>query len=135
MSGRGPHQVRVWDLPTRLFHWTLVLLMLLLFASGYAGQMRVHAMLGKAVLVLVLYRLAWGVVGSQTARFSDFVAGPANLWAYLKGRARPTLGHNPLVWTERNGGERADACQRGERQVSNRIACCSQHARALPNAG
>lgn len=96
MSDRRVYQVRVWDLPTRLFHWVLVLLMLLLFASAYAGQLRAHSLLGKAVLVLVLYRLAWGLVGSQTARFSDFVKGPAGVWAHLVGRAQPTLGHNPL---------------------------------------
>jgi cytochrome b len=68
----------------------------LLFASAYAGHLRAHGMLGNAVLVLVLYRLAWGFVGSQTARFSDFVKGPAGIATHLAGRARPTLGHNPL---------------------------------------
>lgn len=88
--------IRVWDLPVRLFHWALVVLMVMLFISAYVGQMDAHAALGRIVLVLVLFRLVWGFVGSQTARFRDFVKGGAGIQAYLSSRTTDTVGHNPL---------------------------------------
>lgn len=110
---------RVWDLPTRLFHWTLVLLLVLLWVSGeigglslshqgeilglkvsiFLGNMDIHMLLGQAVLVLVLFRLMWGVVGSSTARFTSFVRGPRSFLAYVaavaRGEVPATTGHNP----------------------------------------
>lgn len=90
------HKMRVWDLPTRLFHWALFVLITLLFVTAYAGRMGAHAAMGQAVLVLVVFRLAWGFIGSQTARFSDFVKGPSAIRSYLAGSQSGTLGHNPL---------------------------------------
>lgn len=96
MSPSSLRRIRVWDLPVRLFHWALVLLMLLLFASAYAGRMEVHATLGLMALVLVLFRLIWGFVGSQTAKFREFVRGPRGVLSYLRGTAPSAVGHNPL---------------------------------------
>ncbi|WP_198363200.1 cytochrome b/b6 domain-containing protein [Thauera sinica] len=89
-------KIRVWDLPVRLFHWALPVLMTVLFLSAYAGQMQVHARMGTVTLVLVLFRLVWGFVGSQTARFSDFVTGIGGIHDYLSGKRPKTTGHNPL---------------------------------------
>ncbi|MEP6938405.1 MAG: cytochrome b/b6 domain-containing protein [Rudaea sp.] len=93
---------RVWDLPTRLFHWALVALVALQFATGEFDwlSMQWHYRFGYATLALLLFRVAWGFAGSQTSRFADFLHGPANLRRYLRalatGRATPTVGHNAL---------------------------------------
>ncbi|MBP2232650.1 cytochrome b [Azospirillum agricola] len=92
--------VRVWDLPTRLFHWSLVLLVTVAVVSAKMDMLSIHMLAGETILALVLFRLVWGVIGSQTARFADFVKGPRAILAYLagsRGGAAPaTLGHNPL---------------------------------------
>ncbi|MFJ6327545.1 MULTISPECIES: cytochrome b/b6 domain-containing protein [unclassified Rhizobium] len=93
--------VRAWDLPTRLFKWSLVALILTAWvSSGFNDpDMTVHKAAGYGVLILVVYRILWGVFGSSTARFSGFVRPPAAAWAYLKAlwrkRAEHYLGHNP----------------------------------------
>ncbi|MGE5505797.1 MAG: cytochrome b/b6 domain-containing protein [Actinomycetota bacterium] len=87
--------VRVWDLPTRVFHWLLVALFAGLWISGSAGKLDLHMKLGAATLALLLFRIAWGLVGSRTARFADFLAGPRMAAAYLRGQWHG-LGHNPL---------------------------------------
>ena len=95
-------RIRVWDLPVRLFHWTLVILMATSYFSGRAGGdwMKFHFWSGYAILTLLLFRIAWGFVGSTTARFSDFVKGPSAAFrhlAELAGADRPRdAGHNPL---------------------------------------
>ncbi len=89
-------KIRVWDLPVRLFHWALVLLMAMLFLSAYAGQMDAHGAIGRVVLVLAVFRLLWGFIGSQTSRFSDFVKGLGGIRAYLANGKLETVGHNPL---------------------------------------
>lgn len=93
------HRVKVWDLPTRLFHWILVLLIVVLGVSGELGKLDIHMLAGPAVLALVLFRLLWGVVGSDTARFSHFVRGPRAVAAYVAAARQGTvrsIGHNPL---------------------------------------
>lgn len=90
--------IPVWDLPTRLFHWLLVLLVAGAWFSYKFGDVSMtwHKWNGYAVLTLLLFRLLWGVVGSSTARFSDFIKGPRTVWRYLRDGARaPSLGHNP----------------------------------------
>ena len=93
---------RVWDLPVRLFHWTLVVLMTVSYFTGQAGGdwMKFHFWSGYCILALLLYRIAWGFVGSTTARFVDFVRGPTAALAHLRellGRDKPReAGHNPL---------------------------------------
>jgi len=97
----GPTQrVRVWDLPVRLFHWSLAALFAVLWISGYNGKLGLHISAGALILTLLLFRLAWGVTGSPTARFSGFVRGPGTVLAYLRGGKASGvwsgLGHNPL---------------------------------------
>ena len=90
-------RVRVWDLPTRVFHWSLVALVAGAAISGFVGgkAMVWHGRLGLALVGLIAFRLAWGFLGSTYARFSHFVRGPAAIRDYLQGRWRG-LGHNPL---------------------------------------
>ena len=93
--------VNVWDLPTRLFHWTLVVLMIIQWWSAEnSDTMDWHLRGGYVVLTLVLFRLIWGFMGSDTARFSDFLRGPGAALAYVKALVRGEtplyLGHNPI---------------------------------------
>jgi len=92
--------VRVWDLPTRLFHWFFAGLLCFSFATGKLGPIEWHLISGKFVLSLLLFRLAWGFVGGEYARFASFLAGPRACIAYcaglLRGGAQHHLGHNPL---------------------------------------
>lgn len=92
--------VRIWDLPTRLFHWALALAVIGLIVTGKIGSdaMVWHGRLGYVVLTLLLFRLVWGVVGGHWSRFASFVPGPARLVRYLRGQATPEdlAGHNPL---------------------------------------
>jgi cytochrome b len=99
-EGLSPGRVRVWDLPTRLFHWALALCFVGLIATGTLGgsAMVLHFRFGYAVLALLLFRLIWGVVGGRWSRFSSFVAAPGTIWRYLSGRhqAEGELGHSTL---------------------------------------
>ncbi len=90
-------RIRVWDLPTRLFHWALVLIVFLAWFTGdvLESSMELHQWLGIAMVGLIGFRLTWGLVGSRYARFSQFVAKPAQVKAYLKGDWKG-VGHNPL---------------------------------------
>ena len=93
---------RVWDLPVRLFHWSLVLLVAFQFYSGNVGGnlMRWHMLSGYTILALVLFRIAWGLGGSTTARFAYFLSGPQAAFAFARrlfSRApAPYAGHNPI---------------------------------------
>lgn len=93
-------RIRVWDLPTRLFHWSLVACVITLVVTGNIGGnlMTWHMRAGYAVLALLAFRLVWGLVGGYWSRFATFVPTPARLWAYAKGAptGTPVLGHNPL---------------------------------------
>lgn len=93
-------RVRVWDLPTRLFHWLLVVLVIGLMVTGKVGgqAMLWHSRLGYAVLTLLLFRIAWGFAGGHWSRFRSFVHAPGSVLAYLRGQPHPDhlVGHNPL---------------------------------------
>jgi cytochrome b len=89
-------KVRIWDLPVRLVHWAMVLLVPALWLTHELERMDIHMLLGQTMLGLVLFRLIWGLIGSSTARFAGFVRGPATLVRYLRGRAGAGFGHNPL---------------------------------------
>ena len=92
--------VRIWDLPTRLFHWALVACIVALLITGNVGgdAMAWHFRFGYAVLTLVLFRLAWGLCGGFWSRWAQLPISPRHVGAYLKGRAdiRHLAGHNPL---------------------------------------
>jgi cytochrome b len=98
----GEIQLKVWDVPVRLFHWALVLLFAFMFFSGKSGSdwMEWHMRSGYAILALVLFRILWGFAGSTHARFSSFLAGPSACIAFarkLLARAPAhSAGHNPL---------------------------------------
>jgi cytochrome b len=89
--------IRVWDLPTRLFHWLLVVCVLGAFVCAQIGgnAMVWHGRFGLAVVGLLVFRLVWGFVGSTYARFFQFVRGPKEILAYLRGEWHGE-GHNPL---------------------------------------
>lgn len=86
--------VRVWDLPVRLFHWAIVLLIPALWWTAENDRLDLHILLGEVMLGLILFRLLWGVLGSSTARFASFVKGPVAVLRYLRGGGR-AFGHNP----------------------------------------
>ncbi|MEJ5992511.1 cytochrome b/b6 domain-containing protein [Ramlibacter sp. PS3R-8] len=92
------HRIRVWDLPTRLFHWLLAICVVFLVATAYAGAMQWHARAGYVVLALLLFRIVWGFIGGRWSRFASFLYAPRSVAAYLRGRAHPDhlVGHNPL---------------------------------------
>jgi cytochrome b len=93
------NKVRVWDLPTRIFHWALVICVLGSFVTGQVGgaAMVWHFRLGYAVMSLLLFRLAWGVIGGHWSRFSTFLYSPVTVIRYLRGQGGPELGigHTP----------------------------------------
>lgn len=89
----------MWDLPVRLTHWLLVICVAGSWLTQQAGieWFAWHRRLGYTSLVLVVFRIAWGFLGTRHARFATFVAGPRAIVAYLRGAARDeTVGHNPL---------------------------------------
>ncbi|MCA3218162.1 MAG: cytochrome b/b6 domain-containing protein [Burkholderiales bacterium] len=90
--------VRVWDLPTRLFHWSLAALVLFSIVTVKLGGLWIdwHMRSGYAILALVLFRVLWGFAGSHYARFASFVRGPVGMLGYLRGRVAHVAGHNPL---------------------------------------
>jgi cytochrome b len=93
--------VRIWDLPTRLFHWLLVASVLALVITGNVGgdAMVWHFRLGQIVLSLVLFRIVWGFVGGHWSRWAQLPLGPVRTLAYLRGsgaQATGWPGHNPL---------------------------------------
>jgi cytochrome b len=93
------HVVRVWDLPVRLFHWLTVALVAAAYATWRLNWMEWHGWIGVLMLALVLFRLLWGFLGSQTARFSHFLTSPRIAFAHLKyvflREADRQVGHNP----------------------------------------
>lgn len=99
-NNRTLNKVRVWDLPTRLFHWALVAGVLGLAISGTVGgnAMIWHFRFGYAVLTLLLFRIVWGLVGGRWSRFGAFIYSPQSVYNYLKGRgkAEHSVGHSPI---------------------------------------
>ncbi|QJE72974.1 hypothetical protein HHL28_07635 [Aerophototrophica crusticola] len=95
-------RVTVWDLPTRVFHWGLVFCLAgSWYTSGDEDRLETHLLFGYGALALLLFRVVWGVVGSDTARFASFVKGPAAAWLHLRHlfgtkALEAHAGHNPL---------------------------------------
>jgi len=98
----GVKAMRVWDLPTRLFHWSLALCVVGSFTSVKIGgnAMVWHLGFGYAVFALLAFRLVWGFAGGRWSRFANFLYSPATLLRYLRGEARTDehleVGHTPL---------------------------------------
>ena len=94
------NKVRVWDLPTRIFHWALVVGVLCLVISGLIGgnAMVWHFRFGYTVLALLLFRVVWGLVGGRWSRFGAFIYAPQSVISYLKGNGKPehSVGHSPI---------------------------------------
>ncbi|WP_412851351.1 cytochrome b/b6 domain-containing protein [Ectothiorhodospira shaposhnikovii] len=93
--------IRIWDLPTRLFHWSLVILLFgLWYTSRDVMTLHWHMWLGYALIALLLFRILWGVMGTRSVRFSDFLAGPVTVFQYFKGLftgdGHRHPGHNPM---------------------------------------
>lgn len=90
-------RIRLWDLPTRLFHWLLALGVAAALITGQLGGNLIdwHGRIGIGIAGLIVFRLVWGLVGSTYARFSQFMPTPASIQAYLAGQWRGE-GHNPL---------------------------------------
>lgn len=89
---------RVWDLPVRLTHWSFALLVPAMWITAENSQWGWHMRIGHVLLGLIVFRLIWGILGTDTARFGRFVKGPATVSAYLRGRypSEKNIGHNPL---------------------------------------
>ena len=89
-------EATVWDLPVRLFHWSIVALIGLSWWSAENGADRIHFWSGYTLLALLIFRILWGFAGSSTARFSSFVRGPAAIVDYLRNGQWRAAGHSPL---------------------------------------
>ncbi|WNK01448.1 cytochrome b/b6 domain-containing protein [Thalassospiraceae bacterium LMO-JJ14] len=96
----GSTPVYVWDVPTRIFHWSLLAAVATSLISSEFGPMSVHLISGHVVLALLIFRLCWGFLGGRHARFASFVKGPVTVLKYacrLKSGETPAhLGHNPM---------------------------------------
>jgi len=97
--GIAPRVALVWDAPIRLFHWLIVVLVAAAYATWRLNWMTWHGWIGEAILALLLFRLAWGFFGGETARFSHFLASPRSALQHLNSafRREPDrqVGHNP----------------------------------------
>lgn len=94
---QGGGRIAVWDLPTRLFHWTLVALIAFAWWSGEEEWFDLHFWSGYAILFLLIFRLLWGLFGSSTARFVRFVRGPRGVLTYLRNpKGWGAVGHSPI---------------------------------------
>ena len=94
--------VRIWDLPTRLFHWLLAAGVIGLVITGNLGgnAMVWHFRLGYMLLTLLLFRLLWGFVGGHWSRWAQLPLSPSRVWGYLRNADRISAGHNPLgAWS------------------------------------
>jgi cytochrome b len=102
MHDLNKQPTRVWDLPTRIFHWALALTVLVSVVTAEVGgaAMAWHLKSGCVVLGLLMFRVLWGLVGGRWSRFASFLYAPSTLLRYLRGQGRPAehleVGHNPL---------------------------------------
>jgi cytochrome b len=96
-SNNATTRILLWDLPLRIFHWSLVLAVTIAIVSAKIGGewMELHGKAGLTIIGLLVFRVTWGIVGSTHARFSNFAPTPAKVRSYLKGRWQG-VGHNPL---------------------------------------
>ncbi|MFC7331842.1 cytochrome b/b6 domain-containing protein [Rhodocista pekingensis] len=98
---KASRMVTVWDGATRLFHWVLLTCLLGAWWTAETDQLEQHLLFGYGALGLILFRLAWGLVGSETSRFSSFIRNPMVAVEHVRSLLRPGpaevhVGHNPL---------------------------------------
>ena len=91
-----PTTIRIWDLPTRLFHWTLVVGVVGLVVSAKMNAMDWHFRLGYCVMALLVFRLVWGLVGGHWSRFTSFLFTPGQFARHLSGKEDHSTGHSPV---------------------------------------
>jgi len=97
LSEQPASKQHVWDVATRLFNWSIVILVALAWWTGETEQEELHFYIGYAILTALIFRLLWGFVCSSTARFINFVKGPAAVLRYVRQRfSWPVAGHAPL---------------------------------------
>ena len=89
-------KVQVWDIYIRLFHWALAVAVITCFIALEINDMTLHMRSGSCVLALIIFRLLWGLWGSETAKFRTFIKGPSAVLAYLKSGIQKARGHSPL---------------------------------------
>ena len=107
----------VWDLPVRLSHWSMMILIVSAIITGELGDdlIEQHALIGYAVLALLIFRLSWGLVGGKYSRIMTYRYHPKLLFLYLRGKFQPALGYSPigllavtclfsLIWTQALSG-------------------------------
>lgn len=92
------HAIRIWDWPVRVTHWSFVALIPAMYFTAENSEWGWHMRLGHVLLALLVFRVIWGVIGTDTARFASFVRGPGRVFAYLRGvyDEKTTKGHSPL---------------------------------------
>ncbi|MBS0042493.1 cytochrome b/b6 domain-containing protein [Shewanella sp. M16] len=100
MSSNTLQTIKVWDLLIRIFHWSLVGFFTLAYLTeGEDEWMTIHSYAGYSILILLVFRLLWGVMGTHNARFSNFITRPKEVLVYLKGlitgKVKDYIGHNP----------------------------------------
>lgn len=98
---REPVRYLVWDLPLRLFHWALAILLGVMWWTGEERMLDLHRIAGYSVIALLLFRIIWGFAGGSTARFGSFVRNPRSVGNYVRNEmllrgGGPKAGHNPL---------------------------------------
>lgn len=91
-----PPDIRVWDPLLRLTHWSFPVLMPAMWWTAETNKWGLHKQLGLVLLGLLVFRIVWGIVGPETARFGQFVKGPKAVLAYLRGAGSKTIGHSPI---------------------------------------
>ena len=93
-------EMKIWDFPTRAFHWSLVTLFVVSWVSAETDNFAIHYYSGYGIFVLVLFRLVWGMVGSDTSRLTACLSSPSTLFGYFAEIVKPSpghdVGHNPF---------------------------------------
>lgn len=100
MSKYQSHKAQIWDIYIRIFHWLLTILVLTSFISiQYFDSLTVHFISGYCIVGLLTFRIVWGLFGSETARFFNFIKGPKVVLKYVKNikSAKPSFGHSPIA--------------------------------------
>ncbi|GGI69127.1 cytochrome b/b6 domain-containing protein [Shewanella gelidii] len=93
-------RMKIWDFPTRFFHWAMLSLLVTLWWTANEGEMTWHQYAAYSLMILIVTRIIWGFIGSDTARFNHFILSPRRVVEYIKlikqSGVKPHVGHNPL---------------------------------------